>query len=88
MQIINYRIRTAMGVVSNQTPLNFLSKEEQAEFDNIGYTGKKLNGVKIGRVEYLNSLRPNEEQFQMERLKYDNGDFTEEFLITRVIIPQ
>ncbi len=75
-------------VTSRKDQLNFLSNEEQKEFDLIGYTRKNSQGFKMGRVEYLNSLRPDKEQFQIIQTKFDNGDFIEEFILTRVIIPQ
>lgn len=75
-------------LTANQDKLDFLTKEEQAEFNLIGYTGKNSNGVKMGRVEYLNSLRPKQERFQICQVGYDRGDFIEEFVLTRVIIPQ
>jgi hypothetical protein len=87
MQILNYNIQTCMGeVTSRKDQLNFLSNEEQKEFDLIGYTGKNSQGLKIGRVEYLNSLRPDKEQFKIIQTKFDSGDFIEEFILTRVII--
>jgi len=91
MQIINYRIKTSMGKVSAMPfggKLDFLTQEQQDELDTIGYTGKNSNGVKMGRVEYLNSLYPEKEQFQLTQFKWDNGNFIEEFILTRVIIPQ
>lgn len=89
MVIQTYKIQTSMGKVTpfKQT-LDFLNPEQRDEFDTIGYTGKNSNGVKMGRVEYLNSLNPKTEQFEMEQTKYDNGNFLEEFIVIRVIKAQ
>jgi len=87
MIIENFRISTSLGHVNGKT-LDFLSEEELNEFNRIGHSGKNSQGVKMGRVEYLNSLRPKEEQFQLTKIKWDNGDFQEEFILTRVTIPQ
>lgn len=87
MEIKTYRFRTSMGEVINaERNLNFLSGQELLEFNRIGHSGKNFAGEKIGRVEYLNSLRPDKEKFEIEQIKYDKGDFCEEFILIRVII--
>lgn len=87
MEIINYAIKTSSGTLSKfGQQLDFLNPEQLKEFNTIGYTGKNSQGVKMSRVEYLNSLNPSVEQFNMTQTKYDNGDFNEAFILTRVII--
>ena len=80
--ISTYNIRTAMGKVNQYDghPLDFLSQKEKEEFDEIGYTGH-LNGVKTNYMQYLNSLDKGE--FKVVQTKFDNGDFSEEFLIIK-----
>ena len=79
--INTYNITTAMGQL-NWCKLPFLTEQETIEFDSIGYSGKKTNGEKMSRTEYLNSL--NKGEFEIEQLKFDKGDFIEKFLIIRV----
>lgn len=79
--ISTYNISTCMGKVNGENPLTFLSKEEQDNLNEIGYSGK-LNGERISRTTYLNSLGKGE--FSIEQTKYDNGDFSERFIIIRV----
>lgn len=76
-----------MGSVSSHTKLYFLTETQQKEFDSIGYSGKTLNGTKMGRVEYLNSIEKNVE-YSLHQIKHDNGDFNEEFILVRVVLPQ
>lgn len=77
------RIQTCMGKI---TPwgdqLNYLTEEEKKELDVIGYTGKNSKGEKTSREAYLNSLGKGE--FEVEQLKFDSGDFCEEFMVVRV----
>jgi hypothetical protein len=83
MAIQTFKIETSMGKVRGifGNPLGFLTEKEKSSLDEIGYSGK-LNGERISRVDYLNSLEKGE--FEVDQTKFDNGDFTEEFLIVRV----
>lgn len=83
MKIQQIKIDTCMGKVSTffGNPLSFLSDEEFKNFNEIGYTGK-LNGIRISREDYLNSL--NKGTFDVTQTKWDNGDFSESFNIVRV----
>lgn len=85
MEINKYRITTCMGKVSAHFghPLTFLSGEEKKEFDLIGYTGKNSKGERTNYLDYLNSL--NKGQFEIERIKYGNGEFSAEYIIIQVI---
>lgn len=83
MKIETHNITTCMGKVHSYFDLPFLNEKEFDEFNNIGYSGKNLNGDKISRSEYLNSL--NKGTFKVQQTKSDNGDFTEKFTIIRVI---
>jgi len=84
MSIETYNIKTALGKVTlGGDQLNFLTEKEKEEFDSIGYSGCKLNGERISRLNYLNSL--NKGEFEFEQTKLDNGNFIEKFLIVRVI---
>lgn len=82
-----FRISTAMGKVccmNGKHPLYFLSKEEQEELDTIGYTGgKNSKGEKTNRESYLNSL--DKGAFAVICVRGDNGDFSEDFIISRVV---
>ena len=80
---MTYRVDTAMGTVSTffGHPLDFLTKEQKDEFDNIGYTGKTFRGDKVSRIDYLNSLELG--MFSIEYIKRGNGDFKESFVISR-----
>lgn len=84
MNIDTKSISTCMGKISTYYghPLSYLSDFEKNELDTIGYSGKKINGEKISKIEYLNSLGKGD--FKIEQTKFDKGDFCEEFLIIRV----
>lgn len=72
-----------MGEI-NHNPLVFLTQNELKEFNTIGYTGKNSQGKKTNYEEYLNTL--NKGAFSVVQTKYDNGNFCEEFLVTKVDI--
>jgi hypothetical protein len=80
LNIQNIPIETCMGKMRDKLP--FLTQKQQDEFNTIGYTGKNSAGEKITRVHYLNSLKKG--TFDMTLTKSDNGDFCEEFMLTRV----
>jgi len=84
MSITNYQVSTCMGKVNTYFghPLPFLSPSEKEELDLIGYTGKNSEGVKTNRCDYLNTL--DKGQFQVEQIKFDNGDFSERLIVTNV----
>ena len=93
MPIENYSVTTAMGKIhsSSSDPLNFLTPREIENFNEIGYTGKTLEGQKMSRLQYLNSLGKGE--FKIIHLHQNNSEFTEKMEIIRVspvetIIPQ
>lgn len=84
MKIENYNITTGMGKINpSRNPLTFLTIEEFDELNNIGYTGKNNKGIITSRDKYLNSLGKG--KFSINQTKTDNGNFQEEFIITRVI---
>ena len=85
MEIKSYNIETSCGVISEcfGHPLGFLSKEERTALNLIGFTGKNKNGEETSRVKYLNSL--NYGTFTINQTLFDNGDFSERFIITRVV---
>lgn len=75
-------IKTCMGIMRNNSDkLTYLTKEQQEEFDNIGYTGKNNKGKRVSREDYLNSLKIG--KFTVQQTVFDNGSFSEEFIITR-----
>lgn len=77
------RIKTCMGkITSFGDQLNYLTEDEKKELDVIGYTGKNSQGKEMSREKYLNSLDKGE--FEVEQIKFDSGDFMEEFLVVRV----
>lgn len=78
--INTYQITTGMGKCFDELP--FLNKKEHKEFNNIGYSGKKLDGKSSSREVYLNSLGKGE--FQVTQTKFDNGNFEEGFTIVWV----
>ena len=63
--------------------LSFLNIKENNDLNKIGYSGK-LNKKNITRKEYLNSL--NKGEFTVVQTTFDDGSFSEEFLITRVTL--
>jgi len=84
MKIEEYEITTGMGIIYHGISiLTFLNVDELAELNNIGYTGKKIDGIKCTRTEYLNSLGKG--KFSVQQTKYDNGDYSEAFTIVRTI---
>lgn len=83
MKIQHYTIKTVCGELSSQgDKLDFLTEKQTNEFNLIGYSGKDSKGNQITRTEYLNKLRKG--TFTVEQIKFDNGDFSEKFRITRV----
>lgn len=85
LKIETYKITTNSGKVSTYFghPLAFLTDEEKKELDSIGYTGKTTDGIKVSRVDYLNSLGKG--TFTITCVRIDNGDFSEDFIISRVV---
>jgi hypothetical protein len=85
MEIINYNIQTSSGKLTRfGDQLSFLNQEETSEFNKIGYSGKNFLGKKTTFEEFLNTLRPNE-RFKVQQTRFDYGDFSETFIITRVV---
>jgi hypothetical protein len=82
MSIEIYNIETCMGKLY-YSDLPFLSKEEKEEFNKIGSTGKNSNGEKSGYLSFLNGLGKGE--FAIQMTKWDDGDFSEKYIIVRVI---
>lgn len=82
MDIQTYIFQTGMGQGQNKD-LPFLSENEMKELNNIGYIGKNFKGERVYRETFLNTL--NKGTFKVDQTKYDDGDFTECFTITRVI---
>ena len=82
MALETFTFETSMGSVSTffGHPLHFLSDQEKKDLDQIGYSGK-LNGKQTSRTEYLNSLGKGE--FSLLQTKWDNGDFSEKFVLSR-----
>jgi hypothetical protein len=82
MVLETYQFETSMGEVREifGHPLHFLSEQQRKDFNQIGYSGK-LNGVQTSRIDYLNSLGKGE--FSILQTKWDNGDFTEKFVLSR-----
>jgi len=81
--LLSIPIDTSMGQLTSSSRdklSGILSKPEMEELDCIGYSGKKKNGQKCGRTEYLNSLGRG--KFQINQTKYDSGDFSESFTLT------
>jgi hypothetical protein len=78
-----FRVKTCMGKVytSFDHPLYFLTEEEKKELDTIGYTGRNSINERISREDYLNSIGKG--SITVMQIKWDNGDFTEEFIISR-----
>ncbi len=62
----------------------FLTDEQLEEVDSIGYTGKTKDGKETTLLDYLNSLDENSE-YDIKQTKYDNGDFTQKYMIARCV---
>jgi hypothetical protein len=78
MDIRNFNIRTGMGTLdrfSTEILLNYLTEEEIAEVDSIGYRGKKLDGTKVSVQDYLNSL--DKGTWKVVWQGGDRGEFTD-----------
>ena len=83
MAITIHNIVTNSGSLSPwHDNLIFLTDEEREEFNLIGYSNKNSNGEECNFYKYLNSL--NKGEFQVEKTKFDNGDFCEKYIIVRV----
>jgi len=82
--ISTYNITTGMGSynATMDGKLPFLTDNQLKEFNSIGYSGKTLDGKKMCRSEYLNSLGNGE--YDVTQTKFDNGSFQEEFTIVWV----
>jgi hypothetical protein len=81
MKINNYTVHTGMGRIQNPNDLP-LTEEQIKTLNEIGYSGGKNSNFK-SRVEYLNSLDPKV-QWDIKQTKFDDGDFSEMFIFTRV----
>ena len=83
IKVTSYHIQTCMGKL---TPfgdkLPFLKESELEEFNLIGSSGKSSSGEKTNWMEYLSSIRPKD-GFSIVQTKFDNGDFTEKYIITK-----
>lgn len=71
-----YHLFTVMGKATK--PLPFLTNHQMKDMDEIGCS-EKLNGKKMSREEYLNSLGTG--KYLVEQTQYDLGDFEEAFTI-------
>lgn len=59
-----------------------ISEKDEKNLNEIGYTGK-LNGARTTLSEYLNSISTDNIKFSIEKTKYDNGDFREEYNVIK-----
>jgi len=81
MKVEQYIINTGMGKTRDSLP--FMTEEEYAEFNLIGYSGKGNDGIRTTRIDFLQRL--NKGSFSISQTKYDYGDFSERFIIVRSI---
>lgn len=75
-----YNVTTGMGR-ADRSSVPFLTDQQFEDFNTIGYTGR-LRGKKISREKYLNSLGTG--VYTVKQVRFDDGSFTEEFVIARV----
>lgn len=79
-QPVIYNVTTGMGR-ADRASVPFLTDQQFEDFNTIGYTGR-LRGKKISREKYLNSLGTG--VYTVKQVRFDDGSFTEEFVIARV----
>lgn len=89
VRLTTYLIKTYMGKVldndySMKVLQSFLSEEEIINLHSIGYSGRDVHGNKTTREDYLNTLGKG--MFKVTQTTYDNGNFMEDFVITRAYI--
>ncbi len=82
--VTTYRITTGMGKLLGDYLLPFLTPEERLEFNIIGYSGKTSSFIPQTQQGYLNSL--NKGTFEFTQTKWDDGDFIQEFIISRSVV--
>ena len=84
LNMVSYTVRTVKGKLKNpdRQLTSFLSKDEIDEFNLIGYTGHNSSNERTNVEDYLNSLGKG--LFNVNKLEYGKGDFTETLSITRV----
>jgi hypothetical protein len=76
-----------MGELAGGTTLPFLTSEQVKEFNLIGYSGKDSSGSRMSQLQYLNTINPGREIFEMECINRASfADFCQEFIVTRVVI--
>ena len=80
MKIENFIVTTSSGRFIES--LDFLDYKQERELDQIGYSGEDYSGAKTDRETFLNSLGLGD--FKVDQIGFDNGDFQEKFIITRV----
>jgi len=80
-KVSTYIVNTGCGQVHDPSELPFLNEKEFKEFNLIGYTGKDSAGNKTNWEKYLDSLGKG--TFNVTQTRWDNGDFSEEFVISR-----
>ena len=73
IKISHFKIQTCLGKLVNPRVLPFLTEEELAEFNHVGYTMSK------NREQFLNNLERG--TFAVIQTGFDQGDFCEEFII-------
>jgi len=80
-EVTTSKITTCMGKAT-WGDLPFLTNERFDEFNVIGYTGKNSKGEKTSKSSYLRSV--DEKTLSLRQTKGDNGNFSEEFILTRI----
>lgn len=81
LKIRSYNLYMGCGQTNDWKKIPFLTGKDVLELNNIGYSGKDTLGNKMTREEYLNTQYPDK-SFSLVCTRHDNGDFSEEFIIS------
>jgi hypothetical protein len=80
-----FYITTGMGSTQQWAEIAELAVHA-VNLNNIGYSGK-FNSEKMGYQEYFNCfVNTDKINFAINQTKYDNGDFSERYTLTRTIV--
>jgi hypothetical protein len=82
MEIDNFRIPLAMGQ-GDWKVIPEINDTKNEELNSIGYSGA-VYGKKMSLQDYFDAEFRHDVKFKVELLRFNSGEYTSEYLITRV----
>lgn len=75
------RVKMSMGRVTGARPSIFdkLSDKEFENLQSIGYSGKTLDGIRVTREDFLNSLGNG--SWNLCLIRTDSGAYSDEYVV-------